>query len=818
MAKAKWKPDAVIAAIQDIKRQSISLNAQRISKNYPDFYATACEHFGSWRNAIKAAKVRSRVHQRMATRAALKGLRSRRKRALVVLATGLGKTLASAFIARRFRPKRMLFLVHNNFILDHAMGEYRLVFPKKTKVAIYNGMQKYGVRNAEIVFATWQTMGANLESWKQNHFDLVVVDEAHHTEADTYRPVVDYFRAAKLGITATPDREDEADIRDVFGPEVVNVTLEEAIARGWLPRVEYHVVTDESLDDKALQKIAAEIQAGKKRFTMAEVNRRIFIRRRDEEIAKIIDGYDEKSIVFCASIQHAERMNKSLRSGAVFHSKAGNGQEDTWNKNQQVLKDLGLGVTNKVCAVNAFNEGVNVPTVGLVAFCRVTTSLTVFRQQLGRGLRPGKDKLIALDFVGNLERIQLVLEMMNKISDLHEEYTSERNRKHEGYERGRFEVSGAGFKFTFSDRVVDLMRVLAHVERELYPTWQEASKGARRLKIKSWTEYFEKYKADERLPSSPQTRYKDFPGWGRFLNVSGLIQMRKRDEIYPTWQEAGEAARKLGLESQSQYHKGYKKDPRLPAEPANRYDDFPGYAMFLRGEGEKKRYPTWHEAGTAAKRLGIKTMDEYKQERLQDPLLPGSPYAVYKDFPGWNTFLGTNNKMEKYRSWQEAAKSARKLGIPDKKSYPQLCKQDRLLPYHPERYYSNFPGWPIFLRGEKKNLYGTLVQAARAAKRLGFKSSTEYLKGGYKRDPRLPAAPEAVYVDWPGWSKFLGTPGKESYDTCEQAMRAAKRLKFKTKKEYQKRCRSLDSLLPVAANVVYGAKFPGWDKYLGLRP
>ena len=258
-------------------------------------------------------KVTPRVYQRNATKAALKGLRSRLKRALVVLATGLGKTLASAFIAKEFRAKRILFLVHNNFILKHAVEEYALVFGKKKIMVTYNGMSKSGAQKADIVFATWQTMGSHLKAWARDHFDLIIVDEAHHTEAETYRPVLDYFTVPKLGITATPDREDGADIRDVFGPEVINVTLEEAIARGWLPRIEYHVITDESLDEDSLQKIAKEIRLGKKRFTMAEVNRRIFIKKRDDQIAKIIDGYNEKSLVFCASIQHAGRMSKSLK-------------------------------------------------------------------------------------------------------------------------------------------------------------------------------------------------------------------------------------------------------------------------------------------------------------------------------------------------------------------------------------------------------------------------------------------------------------------------------------------------------------------------
>lgn len=756
MAKAKWKPDAVIAAVQDIRRGSVSFDPRRIIKSYPDFYAAACKFFGSWRNAIKAARVRPRVYQRLATRVALKALRSRQKRALVVLATGLGKTLASAFIARRFKPRRMLFLVHNNFILDHAIGEYRLVFPKKTKMATYNGMSKYGVLNADIVFATWQTMGKNLGMWKRNHFDLVVVDEAHHSEADTYRPVADYFKAAKLGITATPDREDDADIRDVFGPEVVNITLEEAIARGWLPRVEYHVVTDESLDEKALQKIAAEIQAGKKRFTMAEVNRRIFIRKRDEEIAKIIDGYDEKSIVFCANIAHAERMKTSLQSATVFHSKAGNGQLDTWQKNQQVLEDLGLGTTNRVCAVNAFNEGVNVPTVGLVAFCRVTTSLTVFRQQLGRGLRPGKDKLIALDFVGNLERIQLVLEMMNKISDLHEEYTSERMRKREGYERGRFEVSGAGFEFTFSDRVVDLMKVLEYVQRDFYPSWQGASKAAIRLKIKNWSDYRARFKADPGLPSSPDTHYKDFPGWSEFLGNPNLIRLRKREEIYPTWQEAGIAARRLGVSSFLDYRKKRMRDPRLPGLPYKAYPDFPGWDAFM-GRDTSQPYKTWRQASQAAIRLKIKDQVDYQAKYKQDTCLPSSPRTMYSDFPGWTAFLGKPTREKPYTTWQKAGKAAVRLGITTYEEYVERYREDPKLPGNPRRY-GDFPGFDAFFgrngRKKLKSAYPTWQKAGLAAIRLGVTSAPTYNRA-YKKDPLLPSQPAKRYPDFPGWDKFL---------------------------------------------------------------
>ena len=103
---------------------------------------------------------------------------------------------------------------------------------------------------------------------------------------------------------------------------------------------------------------------------MAEVNRRLFIKKRDEEIARIINACDEKAVVFCASINHAKRLATVLDSADTFHSGKGKGQKDTWDKNQTVLEALNAGELYRVCAINAFNEGVNVPSIGLVVFCR----------------------------------------------------------------------------------------------------------------------------------------------------------------------------------------------------------------------------------------------------------------------------------------------------------------------------------------------------------------------------------------------------------------------------------------------------------------
>jgi superfamily II DNA or RNA helicase len=749
-------------------------------------------------------KIIPRVYQKLATKVALKGLRGRLKRALVVLATGLGKTLTAAFIMKEFRPKRVLFLVHNNFILDHAIGEFRLVFSEKLRIAIFNGLSKNGAAEADMVFATWQTMGKNLGMWKRNHFDLIIVDEAHHAEADTYLPVVKYFTGAKLGITATPDREDDADIRNTFGAEVIDISLEEAIARGWLPRIEYHVVTDESLDDESLQQIVAEIRESKRRFTMAEVNRRVFIRKRDQEIARIIGGYSEKTIVFCPSVKYAGRMKRLLQLSEVVHSKAGKHQKETWDKNQATLASLKNGTVRRICVVDAVNEGVNVPTVGLIAFCRATGTIRIFRQQLGRGCRPGKDRLIVLDFVGNLERIQMVLEMMNRISDLHEQYTPLKERKREGYTRQRFEVSGQGFEFTFSDKVVDLMKVLEHCEREFYPTWQEASGAAVKLGITTPREYKKRYKMDERLPSNPNGVYKDFPGFVIFLG-------RKPKKFYPTWQEASRAAIKLRIPSQSEYHRRYKEDNRLPGNLEHAYPDFPGFRVFL-GGNPKGTYPTWQEASRAAIKLGIRTKPAYRERYKEDNRLPASPGQIYSDFPGFPVFFARRGKF--YETWRQASKATIKLGISSRKEYERRYKEDRRLPSTPNDTYSDFPGMDRFLNGGIKKFYSTWEEASRATIRLGISGQIEYVQRR-REDVRLPSNPNKIYPDFPGYPIFLGKKNRGFYPTWQEASRAAIKLGISSQDEYNKRYKE-DSRLPSDPYKKY-ANFPGLNKFLGIK-
>lgn len=559
----------------------------------------------------------------------------KKRRALVDMATGLGKTTTAAFIIKRLKPKRVLFVVHNNFILEKSMEEFKKVLPKKTKMAIYNGVKKKGAEEADIVFASWQTMCGKKELWARKHFDLVIVDEAHHAGAEEWRPVVRHFIAMRLGLTATPDRMDEIDIREEFGKEVVKLELEEAIARGWLPRIEYHVITDESLDEAELDEIVQEIKVQRRRFSMDEINKRLFIRKRDEEIAKIINGYNEKAVVFCASITHADRFVKHLQLGATFHSAKSHSQAASLDENLEVLKKLRSGLVRRVCAVNAFNEGVDVPDIGLVAFCRSTSSWTIFRQQLGRGLRPGKDKLIVLDFVSNLERIKMVMELMNKVADIHEKITTKAERDKENYRRDKFEVSGAKFSFTFEDKIIDFMAEMEKIRgMQFYGTWQECARSAKEHGITSCKTYVvdKLYQRDPRLPAHPSNHYADWPGWRIFFG-------KRTASPYETLAEVKRAITQRGWKSCPEYIKHYKDDPKLPNLAS--VSKYPGFKDWKDLFGKLDKYKTLKEASAATIALGINSDAEYNQRYKEDPRLSSVPYRYYsKDWVSWTHFFG----------------------------------------------------------------------------------------------------------------------------------------------------------------------------------
>ncbi len=336
-------------------------------------------------------------------------------RGLVVLATGLGKTLLAAMDALQMGARRVLFVAHRAEILEQARRAFAWVLPDRSAGLFMGGVRDVG---ADLVFASVQTLRRpeQLTQWAADHFDLIVIDEFHHAAALGYRRVLTYFRPRfMLGLTATPERGDGAELWTLCDDNLVfRADLAEGIAAGRLVPFAYFGLKD-SVDYQAIP-----WRSG--RFDPEALSQALATQSHAEQA---LQGYlahapegPRRGLWFCASIRHAEFMAEFLRERGIravaVHSEPGGAPRSA------SLRALAAGEIEAITTVDVFNEGVDVPDVNVVVLLRPTGSRVVFLQQIGRGLRlpesSHKPRLVILDFIGNhhtfLARPQALLDMI----------------------------------------------------------------------------------------------------------------------------------------------------------------------------------------------------------------------------------------------------------------------------------------------------------------------------------------------------------------------------------------------------------------------
>ncbi|MCH7492955.1 DEAD/DEAH box helicase [Patescibacteria group bacterium] len=413
----------------------------------------------------KKGRIVAWPHQNECLAAITSARRRRFAVALYVMASGLGKTFTSAFDFRRFRHQhpgaRMLFLAHQNDLLEQAAISYEQIFGNSVTYGFFNGEDKQ--TRADVTFATFQSLQQALFGKKRKgrrpfgveRFDYIVVDESHHSQALTYREVIDYFRPEfLLGMTATPDRMDMIDIREIFGPEVFSLDLEEALTQGLLTPVDYRIMADEIVDK-------GEIDVPPHLVSIKKLNRIFFARKRDEEIVETIlrkvQGIaNPRIIVFDASIEHANQFAEMMPGAVAIHSKVPKAERD---KRIALIRQ---GIVCTAVTVDQFNEGIDIPETNVLVFLRSTQSPRIFRQQLGRGLRKllGKKKVLVLDFVANCERLAFLDELRTKLKDL----AKARGKTGAG-KRKKFAVDWG--KVVFEERVQKIIALLKQAKLPL---------------------------------------------------------------------------------------------------------------------------------------------------------------------------------------------------------------------------------------------------------------------------------------------------------------------------------------------------------------
>ncbi|WP_298831107.1 DEAD/DEAH box helicase family protein [uncultured Planococcus sp.] len=330
------------------------------------------------------------------------------RRAMVVLATGLGKTYLAAFFAEKF--KRVLFVAHREEILTQAKQSFHHVHPDRSS-AFYNASEKR--TDADFIFASIYTLGSqyHLDQFEKDAFDLIVVDEFHHAAAPTYERLLNHFEPAfLLGITATPDRMDNKDVYALCdGNVAISIHFLDAIERNWLAPFNYYGVYDDT-----------DYSAIPWKGTRYDEQELLQVQLREEFAQKIFEEWNRyrqtRTIVFCSSVKQAVYMNNFFQRKGVRLIALHGGSHPQERK--AARSKLDSGELELIFTVDLFNEGVDIPKVDTLLFIRPTESLSVYTQQIGRGLRIAEEKshCVIIDFIGNYRNADLKLAVFDKES------------------------------------------------------------------------------------------------------------------------------------------------------------------------------------------------------------------------------------------------------------------------------------------------------------------------------------------------------------------------------------------------------------------
>ena len=373
-------------------KQTLPLDSDLISK-YAQHLNFAIERWDMDYD-LASHEIKPNYMQRRALRELNRYRAMGQNKALVVAATGSGKTYLAAFDALNFSPEHLLYVVHEGSILERSLQTFQKVFGKDVYMGEYTGGRKE--TDAPFLFSTNISMCRSLELFDKHQFDYIIIDECHHAAADSYKKIIDYFEPEfLLGLTATPERMDNQDVYELFGNNVpYELRLRDALVNDLIVPFKYYGIRDEQVD------------------FAKENERRMISQFATEEHCKFIVEQIEKyrvpdqklkALAFCKTISHARMMADAL--GEYYKTAYLTGRDDTGARIRafEDLQNDREDTLEVLCAVDILNEGVDIPGVNMVLFLRPTESSTIFIQQLGRGLRKYDNKVYVpvIDFIGN---------------------------------------------------------------------------------------------------------------------------------------------------------------------------------------------------------------------------------------------------------------------------------------------------------------------------------------------------------------------------------------------------------------------------------
>ncbi|MBU6530728.1 DUF3427 domain-containing protein [Streptomyces mayonensis] len=438
-----------------------------------------------------------------------------RHRNLLVAATGTGKTVMAALDYRHLsegvatgRRPRLLFVAHRKEILKQSLRTYREVLDDASfGELLYGGADP---RQWNHVFASVQSLNVQrLEQLAPDHFDVIVIDEFHHSPADTYRRVINHFAPKELlGLTATPERMDGVNVQDEYfgGRIAAEMRLWEALENDLLSPFHYFGIPDGTdLTNLAWQKGSYDDQDLGNLFTGNDARARIIVKQIQD---KISNPGAMRALGFCVTKAHAHFMADFFRK-AGFRAVALDSDSPA-DVRAGALEDLKNGELQVIFSVNLFNEGLDIPDVDTLLLLRPTNSATVFLQQLGRGLRrtDRKPVLTVLDFIGQHRAEFRFEEQFRAMTNL------SRNRLVEHIERG-FPQLPSGCQIILEGKAKDL--VLGNIRTQLAATVKTLVKEVKKYSTPRLADYLRESRREIK------ELYKSSNSWTLVLRRAGLI-------------------------------------------------------------------------------------------------------------------------------------------------------------------------------------------------------------------------------------------------------------------------------------------------------
>jgi superfamily II DNA or RNA helicase len=337
----------------------------------------------------------------------LKQLRKKeKKKALLISATGTGKTYLSAFDVKVFKPRKFLFVVHRRTIAEKAMETFKNLFGNNFSMGLYSGNERE--LDADFIFSTIQTISKDehLYQFDKTHFDYIVIDESHRAGASSYQKIMEYFDPQfLLGMTATPERTDGFDVFKSFEYNIAyEIRLHQALSENMLSPFHYYGVTDLTVNGKVID--------DKSDFNLLTADERV---NRIIDIAELYgcDNGNVRGLVFCSRKEECYALSNEFNKRLGYQTIALTGDDDETKRANAIRLLESTSKADKldyIFTVDIFNEGIDIPSVNQIIMLRPTQSAIIFVQQLGRGLRKVNDKeyLTVIDFIGNYNNNFLV--------------------------------------------------------------------------------------------------------------------------------------------------------------------------------------------------------------------------------------------------------------------------------------------------------------------------------------------------------------------------------------------------------------------------